>query len=127
MSLRERIAALAAADRAAFTDEERATFAEFRAALSSGQVRAAERAPDGSWRVNPWVKQGILLGFRMGVLTDMSLDRTFRFFDKDTYPARPTTLAERVRIVPGGTTIRDGSYVACGVVCMPPVFGTRGR
>jgi len=122
MSLRERIAALAAADRATFTADERATFAEFRAALSAGQVRAAERAPDGSWRVNPWVKQGILLGFRMGVLTDMSLDRTFRFFDKDTYPARPTTLAERVRIVPGGTTIRDGSYVAGGVVCMPPVF-----
>ena len=109
MSLRERIEALAAATRSGYGDGERTTFAEFRAALSSGAVRAAERGKDGAWRANAWVKQGILLGFRMG-------------FDKDTFPVRGTTVADRVRIVPGGSTIRDGSYVAPGVVCMPPMY-----
>ncbi|HVH67440.1 MAG TPA: 2,3,4,5-tetrahydropyridine-2,6-dicarboxylate N-succinyltransferase [Gemmatimonadales bacterium] len=124
MSLRERIEALAAAQRSTYDDDDRALFAEFRAALSRGAVRAAERAPEkgGQWRANTWVKQGILLGFRMGVLTDMSVDATLRFFDKDTYPVRPTGLADRVRIVPGGSSIRDGSYVAPGVVCMPPMY-----
>lgn len=122
MSLRERVEALAGAERSTFSRADRALFAEFRAALTSGAVRAAERAPGGAWRVNAWVKQGILLGFRMGVLTDMSVDTTLRFFDKDTYPVRPTALADRVRIVPGGSSIRDGSYVAPGVVCMPPMY-----
>jgi 2,3,4,5-tetrahydropyridine-2-carboxylate N-succinyltransferase len=122
MSLRDRIEALAASSRSAFGDAERATFAEFRAALSSGAVRAAERGADGAWRANAWVKQGILLGFRIGALTDLSVDGTFRFFDKDTYPVRGTTLADGVRIVPGGSTIRDGAYVAPGVVCMPPMY-----
>jgi 2,3,4,5-tetrahydropyridine-2-carboxylate N-succinyltransferase len=120
MSLRERIEALAA--RTTFTEADRATFAEFRAALTRGEIRAAERGAGGAWRANAWVKQGILLGFRMGALADLSVDGTFRFFDKDTYPVRPTTLADRVRIVPGGSTIRDGCYVAPGVVCMPPMF-----
>ena len=75
MSLRERIEALAAANRSSYGDGERTTFAEFRAALSSGAVRAAERGKDGAWRANAWVKQGILLGFRMGALTDLSVDR----------------------------------------------------
>jgi 2,3,4,5-tetrahydropyridine-2,6-dicarboxylate N-succinyltransferase len=122
MSLRERLQELAASGRAAFTDGERATFGEFRAALARGEIRAAERGADGSWRVNAWVKQGILLGFRMGSLTDLSADDTFRFFDKDTYPVRPTTLADRVRIVPGGSSVRDGCYLAPGVVCMPPMY-----
>ena len=122
MSLRDRIGALAASNRSVFGDAERATFAEFRSALSRGAIRAAERGADGAWRANAWVKQGILLGFRMGALTDLSVDDTFRFFDKDTYPVRRTTLADRVRIVPGGSTIRDGAYVAPGVVCMPPMF-----
>jgi 2,3,4,5-tetrahydropyridine-2-carboxylate N-succinyltransferase len=122
MSLRERVEALAAAGRTTYTDADRALFAEFRAALSRGEVRAAERAPSGEWRVNAWVKRGILLGFRIGTLTDMSAHATLRFFDKDTYPVRPTTLADRVRIVPGGSSIRDGSYVAPGVVCMPPTY-----
>src|SRR5438128_12562198 len=121
MSLRERIEALAAATRS-FTDADRATFAEFRAALTRGEIRAAERSAAGEWRANAWVKQGILLGFKMGALADLSVDGTFRFFDKDTYPVRPTTLADRVRIVPGGSTIRDGAYVAPGVVCMPPMY-----
>ena len=68
------------------------------------------------------MKQGILLGFRMGSLTDLSADDTFRFFDKDTYPVRQTTLADRVRIVPGGSSVRDGCYLAPGVVCMPPMY-----
>lgn len=122
MSLRERIEALVAAGRTTATDADRALFAEFRAALSRGEVRAAERAPNGEWRVNAWVKQGILLGFRIGTLADMSAHSTLRFFDKDTFPVRPTTLADRVRIVPGGSSIRDGSYVAPGVVCMPPSY-----
>ena len=122
MSLRERVEALAAADRTTSTDADRALFAEFRAALSCGEVRAAERATSGEWRVNAWVKQGILLGFRLGVLTDMSAHPTMRYFDKDTYPVRPTSLADGIRIVPGGSSIRDGSYVAPGVVCMPPMY-----
>jgi len=122
MSLRERIEALAATARPSFTDAGRATFAEFRAALTRGEIRAAERSKAGEWRANAWVKQGILLGFKMGALADLSVDGTFRFFDKDTYPVRPTTLADRVRIVPGGSTIRDGCYVAPGVVCMPPMY-----
>ena len=126
MSLRERIEAIAASGRARFTAEDRAVFAEFKAALNRGEVRAAERGPRGEWRVNAWVKQGILLGFRLGALTDMSVNETLRFYDKDTYPARATTLADRVRIVPGGSSIRDGCYVAPGVVCMPPMYVNAG-
>ncbi len=122
MSLRERITALAKGDRSSYTDADRAVFQEFREALSRGTVRAAEREATGAWQVHTWVKEGILLGFRMGALVDMSANATQRFFDKDTYPIRPTTLADRIRIVPGGSSIRDGSYVAPGVVCMPPMY-----
>src|SRR5438034_6451115 len=122
MPLRERLQELTASGRATFTDGERATFGEFRAALARGEIRAAERGADGSWHANAWVKQGILLGFRMGSLTDLSADDTFRFFDKDTYPVHQTTLADRVRIVPGGSSVRDGCYLAPGVVCMPPMY-----
>jgi 2,3,4,5-tetrahydropyridine-2-carboxylate N-succinyltransferase len=122
MSLRERIEALAAAERARYSDAERALFSEFRSALARGEIRAAERAADGTWCVNAWVKRGILLGFKMGALTDMSAHTTLRFFDKDTYPVRPTTLADGVRIVPGGSSIRDGAFVAPGVICMPPMY-----
>ncbi len=122
MSLRDGIAALAAAERTRYSAAERALFGEFRTALARGTIRAAERAADGAWCVNAWVKQGILLGFRMGALSDMSAHPTLRFFDKDTYPVRPTTLADGVRIVPGGSSIRDGAYVAPGVICMPPMY-----
>ena len=121
MSLRERVEALSR-DGAPFGDAERATFAEFRAALTAGTIRAAERDAAGVWQANAWVKGGILAGFRRGVLADVSVDRTFRFFDKDTFPVRPTTLADRVRIVPGGSTLRDGCYLAPGVICMPPAY-----
>jgi len=122
MSLRDRVAALAAASTASYSAADRALFAEFRAALARGEVRAAERGADGCWRANTWVKQGILLGFRMGAITEMADGPVLKFFDKDTYPLRPTTAAEQVRIVPGGSSIRDGAYVAAGVVCMPPMF-----
>ncbi|HYT05707.1 MAG TPA: 2,3,4,5-tetrahydropyridine-2,6-dicarboxylate N-succinyltransferase [Gemmatimonadales bacterium] len=122
MPLPERIEALAVAARQEYDDADRELFAEFRTALARGAIRAAQRLPDGSWRVNAWVKRGILLGFRMGALTDMSAHASLRFFDKDTYPVRPTTLADGVRIVPGGSSIRDGAYVAPGVICMPPMY-----
>ncbi len=87
-------------------------------------VRCAQRnvQANGKWSVNTWVKQGILLGFRMGRLVDMTSAPPLRFFDKDTYPTRPTTTSDNVRIVPGGSSIRDGAYVAPGVVCMPPMY-----
>ena len=126
MPLREEIEALAARSGSEFTVTDRALFDEFKTQLNRGAIRAAERQPDGSWSVNTWVKQGILLGFRMGQLIDMSSTPPLRFFDKDTYPVRPTTVADNVRIVPGGSSIRDGAYIAPGVVCMPPMYVNAG-
>src|ERR1700719_2474004 len=110
---------------AEYTDDHFRIFREFKEALNRGQVRAAE--PNGSmhggWRTNAWVKKGILLGFRMGVIIDMSIDAARQpFIDKSTYPVRALTPADGVRIVPGGSSIRDGSYIGRGVVCMPPMF-----
>ncbi len=122
MSLRERIEALAGRGADEFTPDDRETFAEFKRALNRGEVRAAERGEDGRWRANAWVKQGILAGFRLGALVEMSAHETLRFFDKDTYPVRATTPEDRVRIVPGGSSVRDGAYLAPGVVCMPPMY-----
>src|SRR2546421_12466710 len=123
MSLRERIEELAAANKQGFSADDFALFAEFKAALTRGEMRAAEKNADGQWRTNAWVKQGILLGFRMGQLADMSpADHSLVFFDKDTYPVRATQIEERVRIVPGGSSVRDGAYLAPGVVCMPPMY-----
>ncbi len=102
-------------------DEARPTFFAFRAALTRGEVRAAEKV-DGRWVVNAWVKQGILLGFRLGELNEMSDGDVLTFVDKDTFPARRLTPADRVRLVPGGSSIREGAYVAPSVVCMPPMF-----
>lgn len=90
-------------------------------ALEHGEVRAAQRGADGTWRAVPWVKRGILLGFRVGTIVDMSAGR-FAFFDKHTYPPRSLGLDAGVRIVPGGSSIRRGAYVAPGVVCMPPMY-----
>lgn len=122
MPLRDRIEAVAERPSGQYTPADRAAFDEFLRGLNRGEIRAAEQGPDGTWRVNAWVKRGILIGFRMGSLADMSVDATLRFFDKDTYPTRPLTLADGVRVVPGGTSIRSGSYVAPGVVCMPPTY-----
>ena len=97
-------------------------------ALEAGDVRAAERSDAGAWRAVSWVKQGILLGFRIGQVIDMTSydDRgapaRFFFFDKHTYPPHGFDLTDGVRIVPGGSAIRRGAYVAPGVVCMPPMY-----
>ena len=126
MPLREQIEALAARQDNQFSREDREVFEEFKRALNRGEVRAAEKTASDKWQVNAWVKKGLLLGFRMGAITDMSTSESFRFFDKDTYPSRPTNIDENVRIVPGGSTIRDGAYIAPGVVCMPPMFVNAG-
>lgn len=126
MLLREKIDALAASDQKEFTEDDRALFVDFKTALNAGQVRAAERDERGAWQVNSWVKRGLLLGFRMGALADMSAAGNLRFFDKDTYPLRAMTVDDRVRIVPGGSSIRDGCYIAQGVVCMPPMYVNAG-
>jgi len=102
-------------------DEARRTFLDFRATLTRGEVRAAEKV-DGHWVVNAWVKQGILLGFRLGELQEMSDGDVLSFVDKDTFPARRLTLADHIRLVPGGSSIREGAYVAPSVICMPPMF-----
>ena len=108
-----------------FTEKDRRLFRKFKEALNDGEIRAAEpdaSAPSG-WRVNPWVKKGILLGFRMGAIVDMSVDASRQpFFDKFTYPVKKFTAASGVRIVPGGSSIRDGSFIGKGVVCMPPMY-----
>jgi 2,3,4,5-tetrahydropyridine-2,6-dicarboxylate N-succinyltransferase len=97
-------------------------FRALKAALNAGTVRAAERGADGTWRVNAWVKTGILLGFRLGRTGPTAAGGPFPFYDKDTYPLRSFGPADNVRIVPGGSAIRDGCYVAPGVVCMPPMY-----
>jgi 2,3,4,5-tetrahydropyridine-2-carboxylate N-succinyltransferase len=126
MPLREQIESIAKRQAGEFTAEDRAVFEELKRALNRGEIRAAEKTATGQWIVNSWVKQGILLGFRMGKLTDISAGSGLRFFDKDTYPIRPTTIEENIRIVPGGSSIRDGAYIAPGVVCMPPMYVNTG-
>ena len=102
-------------------------FAQFRTALERGAIRSASPTSDAptGWRVNVWVKQGILLGFRIGVLEDLSAG-AFSFIDKSTYPARRLGVSDGIRVVPGGSTIRAGAYVARGVVCMPPMYINTG-
>jgi 2,3,4,5-tetrahydropyridine-2-carboxylate N-succinyltransferase len=123
MPLREQIEQLAARETSEYAADEFAVFGEFKEALNRGQIRAAERNTAGNWETNAWVKRGILLGFRMGTIADMSpADGSLHFLDKHTYPIRKFTTADRVRIVPGGSSIRDGAYIAPGVVCMPPMY-----
>jgi 2,3,4,5-tetrahydropyridine-2,6-dicarboxylate N-succinyltransferase len=124
VTLQEQIASLVASSS---TDPElaRGIFAELRAALSRGTVRAAEPDPaaPGGWRVNAWVKQGILLGFRFGRVVDASADHgRWPFFDKDTLPLKPLAVEAGVRIVPGGSTVRDGAFIGEKVICMPPMY-----
>jgi 2,3,4,5-tetrahydropyridine-2-carboxylate N-succinyltransferase len=124
MDLRQQIERLFAGGANADRTEARRAFETLRHALGDGRIRAAE--PDGTvpsgWRVNPWVKQGILLGFRFGDTVDMSIDRGLPFYDKDTMPVKQPGVHAGVRIVPGGSSIRDGAYVARSVICMPPMF-----
>jgi 2,3,4,5-tetrahydropyridine-2,6-dicarboxylate N-succinyltransferase len=94
-------------------------------ALERGELRAAERGEDGNWRAVPWVKQGILLAFRLGQLVDLSPGHgagDFSFVDKDTMPPRHFSVADGVRIVPGGSSVRRGAFLSAGVVCMPPMY-----
>src|SRR6516164_4312040 len=112
-----------------YTETDYKLFQEFKDGLNRGEIRAAEpdSAAKSGWRANAWVKKGILLGFRMGRVVDFSLHgetnkRQLFFFDKSTYPVRPMSAEDGVRLVPGGSSIRDGCYIARGVVCMPPMF-----
>ncbi|MBV8205585.1 MAG: 2,3,4,5-tetrahydropyridine-2,6-dicarboxylate N-succinyltransferase, partial [Acidobacteria bacterium] len=112
-----------------YSSEHFLLFNRFKAALNAGLLRAAE--PDATsstgWKVNAWVKKGILLGFRIGAIIDMSLDRSRQpFFDKSTYPVKQLDEGSAVRIVPGGSSIRDGAYIGRDVVCMPPMFVNAG-
>jgi 2,3,4,5-tetrahydropyridine-2,6-dicarboxylate N-succinyltransferase len=112
---------------ARYGEEQQRLFQKFKDALNSGEIRAAEpnAASATGWRVNAWVKKGILLGFRMGAIVDMSIDAARQpFFDKSTYPVKQfgAGAGAGVRIVPGGSSIRDGCYVAKGVTCMPPMY-----
>jgi 2,3,4,5-tetrahydropyridine-2,6-dicarboxylate N-succinyltransferase len=120
MSLRNSIERLSALGDLSHNAEARSAFLEFRDALTQGEIRAAEKI-NGRWVVNTWVKHGILLGFRLGELVEMG-DAALTFVDKDTFPARRFTVADRVRMVPGGSSVRVGAYVAPSVICMPPMF-----
>jgi 2,3,4,5-tetrahydropyridine-2,6-dicarboxylate N-succinyltransferase len=119
MSLKDSIERLSAQSEVEHDPEARKTFLEFRDQLTQGQIRAAEKK-NGRWMVNAWVKQGILLGFRLGALAEMAAGLSF--VDKDTFPARHFTVGDRVRVVPGGSSVRSGAYVAASVICMPPMF-----
>lgn len=121
MSLQQKIESLFA--KTEFDSADRETYEEFKSSLRRGEIRSAEKDADGKWHANAWVKQGILLGFRMGKMVEMSQPtETLQFFDKDTFPLRPMTLDDGIRIVMGGSAIRDGSYVAPGVVVVPPAY-----
>jgi len=110
---------------ASYREEHFELFRAFKASLNRGDIRAAEPDPSAptGWRVNAWVKKGILAGFRMGTIVDMSVDAKRQpFLDKSSYPVRMVSIADGVRIVPGGSSVRDGAYLGRGVVCMPPMF-----
>jgi 2,3,4,5-tetrahydropyridine-2,6-dicarboxylate N-succinyltransferase len=110
---------------ASYTEEQRRAFQEFKNALNSGDIRTAQpnSVSATGWSVNAWVKKGILLGFRMGAIVDMSIDAARQpFFDKSTFPVKNFSASSGVRIVPGGSSIRDGCYIAKGVTCMPPMY-----
>ena len=110
---------------ASYTGDDFALFAQFKSALNEGRIRAAEPCPSEptGWTVNAWVKKGILLGFRMGQIVDLSVDPERQpFFDKSTYPVKRLSAQSGVRIVPGGSSVRDGAYLGRGVVCMPPMY-----
>jgi len=100
------------------------TFERFREALTHGEIRAAEKV-GGKWQVNAWVKRGILVGFRIGTLREWH-GGVLSFVDKGTYPPRKFEAQDRVRIVPGGSSVRMGAYVAASVICMPPMFVNAG-
>ncbi|MCK6547790.1 2,3,4,5-tetrahydropyridine-2,6-dicarboxylate N-succinyltransferase [Myxococcota bacterium] len=106
----------------AYVPEDRALFSELREATNLGLIRCAERGDDGEWRVNLWYKKALLAGFRLGQSFEMEGYCRTPFFDKQTLPVRPLTGANKVRLVPGGSSIRDGSYIGEGVIIMPPSY-----
>lgn len=115
----ERLFALGAEARKVPTSRD--TFLQFRQALTKGEVRSAEKRGD-RWVTNEWVKRGILLGFRLGALKQMNDGSTLSFIDKETFPARQFSIEDGIRIVPGGSSVREGAYLAPGVICMPPMY-----
>jgi 2,3,4,5-tetrahydropyridine-2-carboxylate N-succinyltransferase len=131
-TLRERIESLFAAPPTEAGPEHRELLARFRGALDRGEARAAEPdlASPWGWRVNPWVKQGLLLGFRLGRIVDLTVGAAggpcLPFADKDTYPLRRLDSGAGTRLVPGGSAIRDGVYLGRGVTCMPPMYVNAG-
>ncbi|HEY4954323.1 MAG TPA: 2,3,4,5-tetrahydropyridine-2,6-dicarboxylate N-succinyltransferase [Gemmatimonadaceae bacterium] len=131
--LEQRIEEYAALSGPDFPDDARKAVDELLGCLERGELRSAARGDDGIWRAVSWVKRGILLGFRIGAMVDMSPQiaggsraAAFGFFDKDTFPLRELSLRDGVRVVPGGSAIRRGSYIAPGVVCMPPMYINMG-
>ena len=122
--LSERIERILEAGPDAAKVEARQAVVALRTALSAGEVRAAEPDPEAptGWRVNAWVKSGILLAFRFGDVVDLGGDLRGLFFDKDTLPLKRFTSASGVRTVPGGSSIRDGAYLGRAVICMPPMY-----
>ncbi len=123
--LAETIDRLSAAAGDAPREEAREAFAALRTALSQGTVRAAEpdAASPSGWKVNAWVKRGILLGFRFGAIADASADHgRWPFIDKDTLPLKKLDVSAGIRIVPGGSSVRDGAFLGRGVICMPPMY-----
>jgi 2,3,4,5-tetrahydropyridine-2-carboxylate N-succinyltransferase len=127
MSLQQQIEDLFARESGSYSEDDFALFNDFKTALNRGEVRAAERDAGGKWHTNAWVKRGILLGFRMGLIIEQTPSGApLQFLDKDTYPIHRFSTEDRVRIVPGGSSIRDATYIAPGVVCMPPMFVNAG-
>jgi 2,3,4,5-tetrahydropyridine-2-carboxylate N-succinyltransferase len=128
MNLQDQIESLFASESREFGPEYFAVFEEFKAALNAGTIRAAEpdaNSPTG-WRVNAWVKKGILLGFRIGRIVEMAGAPAAQFRDKHTYPLKQLPAEHHIRVVPGGSSIRDGCYIGKGVVCMPPMYVNAG-
>jgi 2,3,4,5-tetrahydropyridine-2,6-dicarboxylate N-succinyltransferase len=117
--LESEIARFSSADE--FGADARGIFLKFRDALTGGEIRAANKI-EGVWKVNAWVKQGILLGFRLGELAQMGSGECLSFVDKDTFPLRKFAVSDQVRVVPGGSSVRLGAYIAASVICMPPMF-----
>jgi 2,3,4,5-tetrahydropyridine-2,6-dicarboxylate N-succinyltransferase len=127
--MQKQIEALFDAKPANYSAMDRELFNAFKAELNAGRVRSAEpdAAQPSGWRTNTWVKKGILVGFRMGTIVDMSVDPTKQpFVDKDTYPVKRFAPGDGVRVVPGGSSIRDGCYIGRDVVCMPPMYVNAG-
>ena len=121
MTLQEKIEQLFT--KSEFDADDREIFNDFKTGLREGKIRAAEKDENGDWQTNAWVKRGILLGFKIGEMVTMSFSgESLQFFDKNTYPLRPMNLDDKIRIVPGGSAIRDGSFVGQNVVLMPPCY-----